>query len=58
MAKYKFIGEGEHIPGVPARDLTQKEFDAIPEKYQGLAEKLYTAEKPKSDKAVKHDASS
>ena len=58
MAKYKFVGEGANIPGVPARDLTQKEFDAIPEKFRELAGILYTAEKPKSDKAVSDDASS
>jgi len=47
MAKYKYIGNGHYIEGVPAGDLTEEEYEAIPEKFKGLAEKLYQAAEPK-----------
>lgn len=55
MAKYKYIGKGHYIEGVPARDLTEEEYEAIPEKFKGLAEKLYKAEEPKSKSGKVND---
>lgn len=38
---HKYVGKGQYIPGVPARDLTAEEWQAIPALWRALAEKLY-----------------
>ena len=41
MSDYKFVGGKRYIPGVPARDLTEEEWKAIPAQWRALAERLY-----------------
>lgn len=37
----QYVGNGEYIPRVPARTLTEAEYKAIPKKYKAIAERIY-----------------
>ena len=54
MPEMKYVGGGNYVQGVPARDLTAKEWDALPEALQEKAistgtHKAKAAKKPKSE---------
>ena len=48
---YEYVGNGQYIPGVPMRDLTDEEWKAILSQWRVLAERLY---RKVERKAVKH----
>ncbi len=41
-----YEGNGEYVPGVPARDLTDDEWLALTDEQKAQAKDLYRAEKP------------
>lgn len=41
MTTYLYVGFGDFVPGVPARDLTQEEWDALSDEARAVAEALY-----------------
>ena len=45
MPKYKYLGNGEFLPGIPARDLSEDEVGEIGEDVLGKRPDLYQKEK-------------
>lgn len=43
MTTYLYVGFGDFVPGVPARDLSAEEWNAVPEAWREVAESLYQA---------------
>lgn len=55
MSTVKYIGDGSHyFPGVPMRDLTQDEWDALPAKVKTalIKAKLFDAKAPKETESA------
>lgn len=51
---YKYLGTGaEFVYGVPARDMTEEEWQALPEKFRAEAAACGLYEKAKADKPAK-----
>lgn len=55
---YRYNGSGNYISGIPARDLTDDEFNALPESQQKAVKKsgLYSTDNKVSQKAEVKDA--
>lgn len=51
-----FIGGDSYLPGVPARDLSDDEWNALPAETQEAADRLKLYAKAKADPAEKSDA--
>lgn len=60
MNKIKYVGDGGFIQGVPARNLTQEDFDAFDKDTQALilASGLYEISTDKPAKASKKESES
>ena len=47
--KIKYTGNGDYLPGIPARDMTMKEWRAYPKEKRDTAVNLGLYEAPKKD---------
>ena len=45
----RYVGEGEFVIGVPARDLSADEWSALTDDQREAAKNLYTAETPTTE---------
>lgn len=46
MTTYLYVGFGDFVPGVPARDLSAEEWDALSDEARAMAAPLYQAPTP------------
>lgn len=50
---WKYIGDGAHIPGVPAHDLTEEEMSDLAKEHPGLRKSpLYRQDRKEAPKAA------